>query len=335
MNNKLYLMGLDNIDINKIEEYKSGERLFFVGMTLNCPCNYKCVYCGISHVSVLNKKIMTRDEYFDIIDQASTIGVSSIALGGLGEPTMSKYIIDILKYVNEKGMTPILYTNASLFGNDDLCQKTHNISGKKFLDIVDKCGTTLIISCDTINTQKYDEIVGNVTDAFKYFNIAIERIKESNLVRRIKINGSEYSRIAISSVIMPNNYIERFDLVQFAHSLNGIVILKVPSRHGSAADNEDKMFSIEESKDVAKELERLTDKKATLQVRDTECAAWNYGINISIDGNYTQCMSNLYNPYGKNINIRNTSLFDVLKMKRNLVKSLSTAVCPFKAKQYT
>jgi len=134
-------------------------------------------------------------------------------------------------------------------------------------------------------------------------------------------------------VVMPINYDERHDMVEFAHSLNGLAILKPPSLHGAAAENKDQMFSVRDAIPIRREVEQLSDKQATLQILTLACGSWTLSMSIDNEGNYMSCMTEEVNPFGDGTNVRDTSLREMLGRRSELNK-LGTSICPVKDKFY-
>jgi len=329
---KRILKGLDDIDLSSLKEYIDGDKIFALGLRLTNICNYKCVYCGTAERRGSDtQKVLAVDEYMDLIDQANEIGISTVFFGANGEPLLTKNIIEIVERVNSHKMTPVIFTNASLIGNDELCKKYHGITGIELLNRLDAANTSLIISCESIRKEKYNEIVRN--EGYEYFTKALERIRESNFVEYKEFNGRPLCRIALSTVMMPVNYQERYEMLGFAHSLNGLIIMKVPSLHGSAKDNIDKMFPIDEANKIKVELGQLSDKQATLQILNLACVSWTLGISINNEGGFMTCMTEENSPYDLGINARNTKLKDLIGKRKELLK-LSSTVCPVKDNYY-
>lgn len=326
------LRGLDDIDLDNIRDYLLGDRVFAVGIRMTNRCNYNCIYCGTAERRGTDaEKCLKTEEYIDIVNDAKSIGASTIVLGGNGEPTFHKEIVEILTHINERKMTPIIFTNGYIFGDDILCKKIHGISGKELLNVIDKTGTSVIISCETTNEDRYNKIVG--TDSYGIFMNAIARIRKTNLVKKEFYKGIPLCRIAFSTVVMPINYNDCNVLSDFVHELNGLCIFKLPSLHGAAAANATMMFDPEEGNKIRKELYDLSDKQATLQILNLACVAWSLGISINNEGFYMSCMTDESNPYGPDINVRNTSMKELLGKRKELI-ALSNTICPIKDKYY-
>lgn len=332
---KKLLRGLDDINIDNFEVYLTGEKIYVLGLRLTNYCNYSCIYCGTAEKRGCKEiEEVCLDEYLDLIRQASEIGVNTIILGANGEPTLTPNLKLILEEIAKFNMIPLIFTNANIFGDDELCMRVHNMTGEELLDIVDRSGTTVIVSCESIQKEKYNQIVGsNDPNAYEKFMLAMERMRKTGITKYAEFNGRPLCRLAFSSVVMPLNYVDRYELMGFVHAMNGLIILKVPSLHGAAAQNKHLMFDVEKAVEIQKELGEISDKKATLQVLNLACGAWTLGISVRIDGEFMTCMTEEANPYEGEVNIRNTRLVDLLGKRQELLK-LCRTVCPVKDKYY-
>jgi len=327
------LKGLDDIPMETLRSYLQQSRIINLGLRLTNVCNYDCIYCGTAEKRGKdNDKTLKTKDYFSLIDQAADLGVRTIIYGANGEPTLTDDVLDILSHTGKRGMTPLIFSNISVMGNDVLCQRRHGVDGEEFAQRLDEAGTTLIISVESLRRDRYDHIMG--VKAFDYFELAVERIRDkTTLTHYREYEGRPLCRTAVSAVMMPINYDERHDLHAFAHSLNGLAILKPPSLHGSAAVNAEQMFTPEKVRQIRPEVEQLSDKQATLQILTLACASWTLGLNIDNEGNFMACMTEEVNPFGPGVNARNTRL-ETLLAKRNELVKLRNTICPVKDKFY-
>jgi MoaA/NifB/PqqE/SkfB family radical SAM enzyme len=330
---KRLFRGLDDITLDDLKLHLRDAKPVTVGLRLTNVCNYDCIYCGTAdHRGKDGPKVLSKDEYKDILSQAAEIGVRSVIFGANGEPLLTYGLPEILEHAARLGIIPIIFSNTSVLGNDTLCIRRHGIDGKELLKVIDESGTSLIMSAESLKRERYNHIMG--VDAFDYFQEAVRRIRQySSLPKENTFDGRPLGRLALSAVMMPINYDERHELVDFIHSLNGVAILKPPSLHGSAAVNAEQMFTPEQVKTIRPEVESISDKQATLQILTLACASWTLSFSINNEGEFMSCMTEEVNPFGNEINIRNTRLADVLRKRNELVK-LGNTICPVKDKFY-
>ncbi len=103
--------------------------LFYVWLEITEACNMNCVHCygEWGHPIEQSEQYLTCDEWKNVIDHIWDAGCRSIQLIG-GEPLISPYFPELLKYVYNKGMKHIdVFTNGTLITEKliNLFQETH------------------------------------------------------------------------------------------------------------------------------------------------------------------------------------------------------------------
>lgn len=329
---KRLFRGLDDLSLAELRDALLSKTVLTVGLRLTNVCNYACIYCG-----TLAKRgkdaagTLSTDEYKRIIADAAEIGARSIVFGANGEPMLTKDVLPILEYTRSCGLIPIMFSNCSVIGNDDLSIRKHGVDGQEFLERMEEAGTSLFVSVESLQEERYDHIMG--VKSFRSFERAVERLRRSPITKTTEYEGRVLCRIAVSCVVMPINYDERTAMVEFAHSIGGLAILKPPSLHGAAAENRDQMFTVSEALPIRKEVEALSDKQATLQILTLACGSWTLSMSIDSEGFYMSCMTEEVNPFGVGMNVRQAPLKDMLG-RRNELNKLGTSICPVKDKFY-
>lgn len=88
------------------------KRIPLIGaMELTLRCNLKCIHCyceGYEHGAEL-----AADDFKDIIDQLAAAGCMWLLITG-GEPLLRPDFAEIYSYLRQKGILPVLFTNATL-----------------------------------------------------------------------------------------------------------------------------------------------------------------------------------------------------------------------------
>lgn len=147
-------------------------------------CNLKCPMCSRTIMDdkktgehLTKNKYITKEEYIDIIDQATKHGVKSIKLQYLGEPLMHPDIIFQVAYAKEKGVIDVmLNTNAVLL--------TKEMSRNLLEAGLDK----LFISYDAVNPKLYAQqrvgtTMGKVIDNIYNFIQLRDKISPRTFIR--------------------------------------------------------------------------------------------------------------------------------------------------------
>ena len=177
-------------EINTIEETEIPNYLFH--RYRYEICNYRCVFCFETDKSFTNKKnghmgTINFDLFKRIIDEAKN-NIEFISLASRGEPLVSKNIIKLLKYTENKFLNLKLNTNASLI--------TEEISHAILSDSI----KTLVFSADAAEPELYKKlrVNGNLNKILKnieMFNrIKEKHYKKSKIITRVsgvKVNNEQ------------------------------------------------------------------------------------------------------------------------------------------------
>ena len=82
-------------------------------------CNYKCKMCPQSEGRERDFLSSLPYELFcSIIEDACQYGLESVSLHGSGEPTLHPQIVDMVKFVKNKNLKCVSFTNGSLLNNE-------------------------------------------------------------------------------------------------------------------------------------------------------------------------------------------------------------------------
>ena len=81
-------------------------------LELNGSCNLKCAMCPHSHGREQEfLKKLPRPVFEKIVDDAVNYGLQSVSLHGSGEPTLNRDMPEMVRYIKEKGLHCISFTN--------------------------------------------------------------------------------------------------------------------------------------------------------------------------------------------------------------------------------
>lgn len=160
-------------------------------LMLNRSCNLHCRFCDVSDVPHQRKEL-SRDDAFRVVDAAGRLGVKDITLTG-GEPFLYADIFDIISFINERNIRVAITTNGLLV--------------KRYLDSIIKHN----IDCMSISLdgkEKTHDFLRNQEGAYKQALEAIYLLKQN------KINTS------INFVITNRNVYEMEGVYEFFAELN-------------------------------------------------------------------------------------------------------------------
>ncbi|MCM8797525.1 MAG: radical SAM protein [Candidatus Omnitrophica bacterium] len=94
------------------QEAASRGGLLAMRIETNNACNFNCIYCN-SAVENRRYSEMPLSTLKDAIAEGASLGCKSVVVIGGGEPTLYRHFKALVCYINQKGMIPVVITNAS------------------------------------------------------------------------------------------------------------------------------------------------------------------------------------------------------------------------------
>lgn len=88
-----------------------------VVVEITTRCNLSCTHCFRRSAVEFKELDMSLEDFRTIVDNAVNSGVRRIVLTGWGEPTINRYIVEMLKYAKSKGLEVALNTNGTELTN--------------------------------------------------------------------------------------------------------------------------------------------------------------------------------------------------------------------------
>ena len=155
----------------------------FIELTYNC--NLKCIHCFNDKNDIRTE--ITFESIKNIIDEADKLGAYKVTLSG-GESTIAKDFLKIAKYIREKKMQLIVYTNGQTLVDD-----------KFFNEVLNLYPHRIDISLYSMNSDIHDKITG-VKGSFDKTLQTILKLKKNNINTLIKcficnLNANSYKSV--------------------------------------------------------------------------------------------------------------------------------------------
>lgn len=107
----LWLKGTD-YDRESVQAAMAENRMLHLDMDFTDACDLGCFYCDRTpdRFSKDRKKKLTTDDRKDIIRQAKALGAETVEFPGAGEPMQDSGFWEIMEYINDLGMTSVVFT---------------------------------------------------------------------------------------------------------------------------------------------------------------------------------------------------------------------------------
>lgn len=110
--------------------------------TIN-TCQADCLHCSAAQSMKQTKKILTTEEFKDVIDQAIELGVVNITLTG-GEPLLRKDLFELIQYIDKEKAVCSMFTNGEFLTEENV--------GK-----LDEAGMfSIMVSLDSPYSEEHD-----------------------------------------------------------------------------------------------------------------------------------------------------------------------------------
>ncbi|MFL0196029.1 radical SAM protein [Clostridium sp. WILCCON 0269] len=249
-------------------------------------CPNKCIHCSSASSKECNTYISI-EKLKEIVDGLKLLEAKSISISG-GEPFLHSGLLDIVSYINSKGIDISIYTSGIVFNEYG---EYSSLDGK-VISKLSKIGVNkLIFNVQSLKEERYDEIMqtkGNLPLLME----SIKLCKENNIFTEIHFVPMKLNIDEIDDMI---NFVGKFNLDML--SFLGLV------PHGRAKDNEEKILLDDETSDmIKKKLNELINEKTRvgipLQVDDSECSCYagKEKLYVKFDGTVYGCEAFKYIP---------------------------------------
>ncbi|MDP2924127.1 MAG: radical SAM protein [Candidatus Omnitrophota bacterium] len=161
-------------------------------------CNVKCVHCFvhnplINHPQEFLDRKFTLEKFKEIVDDSADLKVDNIILQGDGEPLMHPNFLDMIRYIREKKIKALFFTNGS-FLNKQIAEEIINLRVEE-----------IYCSLPAGSQESYERICINPQGG-KIFNLIVNNMKNlMDLKRELKKSSP---RLVMTHVIHKLNYDE-------------------------------------------------------------------------------------------------------------------------------
>lgn len=142
-------------------------------------CNYHCNYCPVKYQPAATKKVMDRNLFTKIIQEAAANGVKYVALHFYNEPTLDPYFEERIVEISKTNLKLTLYTNASGLNHSKLLWLEKYASNVK----------SIHINLPSLDPMEFRRMTG--TPLTKSLLDNIDRILHSRFGTEIIINGTK------------------------------------------------------------------------------------------------------------------------------------------------
>ncbi len=272
--NKL-IKGLD-FTWDEIFRARKEGRLLSFDLELSRACNLRCIYC-YAESGIKRKNELTKEEIFDVIDQAVELGAEKVVIIGGGEPLMYPYYWEVLQKVRDVGLDSITFTNGT-FITKDVARRLYEMK------------EDLAVKFNSFDENTQDYLAGRKGTGRK--------IKKSikNLLEVGYSSSEDSPQLALETIVCKQNYheIERF--YKFCRENNIIPYVEILTVQGRGKTYKDELIiSPCEAYELFKRLKEYDEKvwgitwPLTPPIAGQNCKRMYYSAYITSTGDVQPC----------------------------------------------
>lgn len=230
-------------------------------------CNMRCIYCAWNSGEALDNEI----DYSVLkrfVNEGKALGAKSVIIVGGGEPTIYKDFKNLVTYISELKMIPVVITNGM----------TIDMEMAKFLY---NSNCSVLIKCDSLKPSTQDYLSG-IPGAFKRMNIGLQNLIDCGFNQT---TDKDQLRLGISFIVTSLNIDEIPDIWRFARKNNLYPNMEILNSIGRSSTNITELFTDKHQLDMV--LDRI------LKIDETE-----FGIQAVRGSTHSNhCLQHLYSVY--------------------------------------
>lgn len=215
----------------------------FRAMTEACP--HDCFHCFTDKT----KRTLSFENIKIIIDKLAAVGTSAIDYVGEGEPTIDLHFFDIINYTIQKGIQPVVYTDAATMLRD-----------KDFVKCLYDTGASVAPKCDSLFNEEYQNwLVGDKTGTyFKQRNEALDLLINCGFN---EVSGDASTRLGFDMVLSTRNVGEVEKTLRFCRENNIWIIFSyfLPTGRSGMEEFDKSLVLSEDDKDNVRKLIKEVD----------------------------------------------------------------------------
>ncbi|MCR6111839.1 radical SAM protein [Bacillus sp. A301a_S52] len=172
---------------DEVQEAMKDNKMLLLDMDFTGECDLHCFYCDRTpdRFDKGSRVELTTEERKDLILQAKSLGARTIEFPGAGEPMIDKGFWEVIEFIHENGMTPIVFTSGWHLNDDSI---------KRLYDL----GATIFLKYNSSDPEIQDNIV-----KVKGYGVHVRKV----LYKLVDIGFTKEipTRLAIDMVVTPKS----------------------------------------------------------------------------------------------------------------------------------
>lgn len=275
-------------------------------------CNLKCKYCCNKSGQKLPDEI-SYNKIKELVIEAKKLGVKSIIVIGGGEPTIYPQFKELISFIHENDIIPVIFTNT----------QTMTLDLATFLY---KNNVSVIIKLDSLDEKIQDEMVG-VPGAYKNIQTGLKNLFA---VGYAKNRNEGKQKLGASFVVNKENYNDVLNIWRFCRENYIFPNLEMMIPNGNAKNIKEELISSEQWGTLKESLLAIDEQEfgytwfPYTPLIGASCFQVMYNLYITVQGDVRPCSSIHCSSY----NIKDYTLKEIIKLPfferaRNIEKNLT------------
>ncbi|MFH1917141.1 MAG: radical SAM protein [Nanoarchaeota archaeon] len=239
-----------------LQEYKEAwddGRLLTAQIETSNLCDLMCEYCFREELGLPAKRRlpgeMTITETLQLIDQLADLGTKTINIIGAGEPTLDPGFEEIVHYISQYGIVPVVFTHG---GTID----------ERLVDVLKDTNSSVIIKVNSFHAEVQDALVGRKGYSAKRDRGLKLLLSAGFASPGIDSQGRPYHTcLGIDSVICQENKDDILDIFRYCRMHNIMPLIKTFIPAGRTKERTDMEISLQEYIALARKVQEIDEKE--------------------------------------------------------------------------
>ena len=257
-------------------------------------CPWNCDFCfteAPGNIDGRKKRLaqeLSIERRLELIDETAQLGAKSINFVGAGEPTIDPDFWRLVERISQRGMTPIIYTEASL-----------KLKSLEFAQRLFASGATVVLKVNSLENADYqDRVVRGIRakSGIPQSSYTKEREAALKILLEVGFNRSSPTRLAFDTIICRENLHEIESIHRFTreHNIFAIFVNYLPS--GRTSDGHTGAISWAEQHKIFQRLAQIDEQEYGLRHAThfpysggVPCTIRGLGLFLKIQGEVYDC----------------------------------------------
>jgi len=294
-------------------------------------CPWNCDFCFTENSTNLKepkKRLqgeLTKKRRLALIEEAANLGAKSINFTGAGEPTIDPCFWDMLKAMKSCGITPIIYTEASV-----------KLTSAEFVDTLYETGATVVVKVNSLKNADYQNRIlrgNNTASNSPHYDYTEKRNNAIELLIEAGFTKPTPTRLAFDTIICKENSAEIEEIHRYARSHNIFVLFVNYLPTGRTKNGHTTSIAWEEQHAIFKKLAKIDKNDYGIDhpaiypyAGGVPCTIRGLGLFVKIDGRVYDCPS-------ESIclgNLKETALEDIWNKAKDITQNFDGECVPRK-----